>query len=323
MRIDGRFLNWGVFFILLGAIPLAVQQQVLDRDLAARAWQLWPLLIVAGGIGLVLRRTSFDFVGGLLGAATAGLILGGLFASGGDFGVFGRVCGNDAGRAFPAQQGTIGSGVVDLQFNCGDLAIGTATGSGWSLAGTSDDGTAPIVDATASRLQIRSRQTSSSFGFGTRQNWTLTVPQDPTLDLDLQMNAGSARVALAGAHLGSVSLQGNAGSTTLDLADAGSVRIVDVQMNAGSARVNLPPMSLTGTLEANAGSLALCVPAGVGLRITSNDNIISSNNFSDQGLTRTGNTWESTGFSSAPNRITLTAKANAGSITLNPKEGCR
>ena len=30
MRIDSRFLNWGVFFILLGAIPLAVPANVLD-----------------------------------------------------------------------------------------------------------------------------------------------------------------------------------------------------------------------------------------------------------------------------------------------------
>ena len=26
MRVDQRFLGWGVFFILLGAIPLAVSQ---------------------------------------------------------------------------------------------------------------------------------------------------------------------------------------------------------------------------------------------------------------------------------------------------------
>src|SRR4051812_7227969 len=105
MRIDERFLNWGVFFIVLGAVPLLVQANAVDRDLVARSWQLWPLLIVGAGLGLLLRRTAFDFAGGLVAAATFGLMLGGLFAVGTDFAGFSRACGSDAGTAFPAQQG--------------------------------------------------------------------------------------------------------------------------------------------------------------------------------------------------------------------------
>ena len=36
-----------------------------------------------------------------------------------------------------------------------------------------------------------------------------------------------------------------------------------------------------------------------------------------------GNTWETSGYPAAPNHIGVNASANAGSITLNPKEGCR
>ena len=72
MHLDRRFLNWGIFFIVLGGIPLLVQQGLIDRDLAARAWQLWPLLIIAAGVGLLLRRTSLEFLGGLVVAAAAG-----------------------------------------------------------------------------------------------------------------------------------------------------------------------------------------------------------------------------------------------------------
>jgi hypothetical protein len=83
MHVDRRLLNWGLFFILLGAIPIAVQQGLIPESAVARAWTLWPLLLVAAGIGLLLRRTRLEFVGGLISAATLGVIGGGLLASGG------------------------------------------------------------------------------------------------------------------------------------------------------------------------------------------------------------------------------------------------
>ena len=324
MRIDRRFLNWGVFFVLLGAIPLAVQANVLDRDLVARSWQLWPLLVIAAGVGLLLRRTAFDFAGGFIAAATFGLIFGGLLAVGADIGTFGRACGSGSGTAFVGQQGTLSNGAARVEFTCGDVTIGTAPGSGWALAGTSNDGQPPRIDASGSRLAVRTRDTNVGFfGFGNRQEWTLTLPQDPLLDVDVQVNAGSGRLGFGGAHLGTLEVQGNAGSTTVDVSAVAALQRIDLQMNAGSARISLPAASLTGNLEVNAGSIAFCVPDGTGLRVTAGDNITGSNNFGDQGLTKTGNTWESSNYGSAANRISLTTSANARSITLNPKDGCR
>ena len=51
MRIDRSLLNWGVFLIALGGIPLAVDQGWLESDIAGDLGQLWPLILV--GIGLV------------------------------------------------------------------------------------------------------------------------------------------------------------------------------------------------------------------------------------------------------------------------------
>ena len=80
MRLDPRFLNWGVFFILLGAIPLAVSQGWIPASAIDNAWRFWPLILIGIGIGLLLRRTAFHFVGGLLVAATFGLMLGSVLA---------------------------------------------------------------------------------------------------------------------------------------------------------------------------------------------------------------------------------------------------
>jgi hypothetical protein len=323
VRIHRGFLNWGVFFILLGAIPLAVQANAIDRSVVARSWQLWPLLIVAGGVGLLLRRTAFDFVGGLVAAATVGLMLGGLLAVGSDFTALGRACGGDAGSAFPSPGGVLGDGTVNLEFTCGDLTVDTAAGTGWALRGSSQDGGLPRIDSSPTRLDLRTRVTGVQFlGIGTRETWNVTLPQASLLDVSARVNAGTGTLNLNGAHLGVLDIQGNAGSLKVNLAAVAALREVSVQMNAGSARISLPASSLGGTLQVNAGSLGFCVPAGTGLRITSADNPTSSNNFGEQGLVRSGSTWESPGYGAASARITLSATANAGSITLNPKDGC-
>ena len=103
MRVDRRLLGWGVFFILLGAVPLAVRQGLVPADAVSRAWTLWPLLLISAGIGLLLRRTPLEFVGGLLTAATLGLIGGALIAGGAI--PFGGCSSDRDSTAFPAQHG--------------------------------------------------------------------------------------------------------------------------------------------------------------------------------------------------------------------------
>src|SRR5256885_15589268 len=82
MHLDRRLAGWGVFLVLLGAIPLLVRQGVLTTDMVARAWTLWPVLLIAAGVGLLLRRTPFEFLGGLLAAAAPRILGGALFAGG-------------------------------------------------------------------------------------------------------------------------------------------------------------------------------------------------------------------------------------------------
>ncbi len=83
MRIDRAFVGWGLFFILVGAVPLAVRGGALTQDQVAEWWRFWPLLVVAIGLGLILRKTPFEGLGGLLVAVTAGVMVGSLVAAGG------------------------------------------------------------------------------------------------------------------------------------------------------------------------------------------------------------------------------------------------
>lgn len=326
MHIDRRFLNWGVFFILLGLVPLAIQLRWLEADAVIGWWRLWPLLLVGAGIGLVLRRTPLSFAGGLLVAATFGLMLGGALAGGGT-GDFGFACGpGTATTPFATQGGTFGSNAsVSLEVNCGELATGTSPGAGWTLSGTAPDGRGPAIEASADRLEVRQARRAWFGPFdpaGGRETWTLTLPTDPMLALSATLNAGSARYDLTGARLSSMSMTVNAGSVTADLSGA-TVDSMSATLNAGSMKVGLPAVSASGSFTVNAGSLGFCVAPGAGLRISTNDSFLASNNFAERGLTKSGSTWTTPGFDAAATKIELSATANVGRIELDPEGGCR
>jgi len=103
-------LNWGVFLIVLGAIPLAVEVGLIDRTVTGQVVGLWPIVLIALGIGIMLRFGPAHFAGGLLVAATFGLIGGALIAGGSP-----GLSGTCVGSVKPSDPSVTRSGGVCLQ----------------------------------------------------------------------------------------------------------------------------------------------------------------------------------------------------------------
>ncbi|MDQ6794156.1 MAG: hypothetical protein M3067_04940 [Chloroflexota bacterium] len=323
MRLDRRLLGWGVFFVLLGAVPLAARQGLVPADAVSRAWTLWPLLLIAAGIGLLLRRTPFEFVGGLLTAATLGLIGGALIAGGAI--PFGGCSSDRNSTAFPAQHGDLaGRATVSLTLNCGDLTVRTVDGSTWTVEGVDQGGQVPTIDAGPDRLRVSSTTRTGIDVLAAPNRWTVTLPTGPTLDREARVNAGSGRLDVRSARLGGLDVVVNAGALTLDLSRAVAIEQLSVQLNAvGDSEIKLPNLSMHGAIRANAaGDVRLCPPAGAGLRLAANDNLTASNNYAARGLSRVGGAWETPGFASAAVRIDLETTANAGSFDLEREGNC-
>lgn len=326
MRIDTRFLNWGVFFIIAGVIPLAVEQGVLSADTAADWWRLWPLLLIGAGVGLLLRRTPGRFLGGLIVAAFFGVMVGGAITAGSrlDFGTI--TCGSSKGTtSFSSQSGTFDASGVDvaLELGCGELTVDTAAGTRWTVAGTSSDGRRPDISASGGALEVRSRDRGVSVPPFTESLdvWSITLPWDARMSVSTTVNAGSATLNLAGAALDSLSTTVNAGSARLDLSGTTPSRL-SMTVNAGSGTITFPDASLSGSMTVNAGSIRFCVPPSVGLQLTTSDNVTGGNNYASRGLTKTGSTWQSANLATATNRLILSTTANLGGLELNPDGGC-
>lgn len=325
MRIDRRLLHWGLFLVIAGAIPLAVELGLLDAETAAGWWRIWPLLFVGAGLGLLLRRTRGGFVGGVIVAVVLGVLAGSLLGAAGRLDLGRLACGGEtATRPFPTRSGTFGDPVarVALEVDCGELTVRTVPGTSWILAGESSDGEAPVIEASSRELTVRpARSRVALVPFGERDAWRVTLPIGTRTSLSTTVNAGSARLELGGAALDSVVVTVNAGSAELDLAGT-TPGIVALTVNAGSGTITFPEASISGSLTVNAGAIRLCVPPSVGLELTTNDNPTGGNNFSSRGLTKVGFAWRSANFASATNRLVLTTSVNVGGLELNPEGGC-
>src|ERR1035437_5153187 len=120
MKVDRGRLNWGIFFIVLGAVPLAYQQGAVSASALGDAWRLWPLIIVGFGLAFVLSRTPVSFLGGTMGAVCLALVFGSALAVGLDIG-----CGGDGhNQVNVSQTGTFsGSASVNLDLQCGSATV--------------------------------------------------------------------------------------------------------------------------------------------------------------------------------------------------------
>lgn len=321
MHIDRRLVGFGLFLITVGGVMVAVRQGVLSESAARQAWTLWPLILVGSGLSIVLAGRPGAPLGGLVLAITFGAMLGGVAATGVFPGTGLCSAGDDDGATFSDGGGDLGpSARVTISQDCGDLTVGTVDGTKWSLSGASRDGRPPEIQRLADSLRITTRD-DGPFDLAGSGDWTVVLPRATAVDLDLKVNGGQSRLAFAGSHLDALSIDANAGSVDLDLREASAVGETALAVNFGSATVRLPSLSLRLDLSVNAGSAALCLPSGAGLRVRM-DSVAASNDFAAHGLVETNGSWQTPGYDSAEIRIDLQADVNAGSLALDPVRTC-
>jgi hypothetical protein len=325
MRVNRGLLGWGVFLIVLGAVPLAVRNGLLSEATLANAWQLWPLLLIGAGLGLILSRTKLAILGGLVIAVTFGLMGGAVLSSGFEIPGGAGGCAGDGGERFPESSGAFeGEASVGFQVDCDELQVQTGPGSSWLVSGSSPDGKAPDVLTTGNRLNLRSPD-RPALGFGGGGAlWEVTLPSDVPTSINLSLNAGSADLELDGMTVRSLSTSVNAGAAHVDLGAAAEVGEVSASVNAGSLSITLP--APTGRVDSgasvNAGAMELCLPPGTALRVDMGGSPLGANNLEDRGLVQDDETWTTPGFDPAAPHVSLDLSVNLGSFTLDPEDGC-
>jgi hypothetical protein len=319
MKVDRGRLNWGVFFIVLGAVPLAYHQGVVSSSAIGEAWRLWPFILVGIGLGFVLSRTPAAFLGGLVVAATLGLVLGGVFAVGANVG-----CGSGGNSpASVARDGSFGgASTVTMHLQCGSATITTSTDDRWHVNATNDGGHAALVSSDSTSLDINSSGDRSGWTDRGKDDWQVALPRSTQVSLSSTLDFGDARYRLSQANLSSAAFTLNLGSLHVDLTGA-SVGNLTVSTNLGSAWIELGGSSdVSGDLKTNLGSLEVCAPPELGLQITSTGSL-SSSDFSGVGMIQVGGVWQTSNYATAAHKANLKVNTNLGSLKLHPAGGCK
>jgi hypothetical protein len=304
MLVNRKFLYVGVFLVAIGGVLVVADVAVAEVAPIRDALQLWPLAIVAIGVGLALHRTPFSLPAGLLAAAIPGLVLGGGFA------LAPRIaadCGaNGAPSSVTTEQGVFdGQARVSVDAGCGSLVVSTAPGDGWRFEADNTTSRAPIVEASSRSLTIEAQGRTGWQRAGmARDAWRLTLPTTPIEALSVELNAGEGRIELAGAHVANLSSTMNAG-------------MLSILLSAES--------DMVGSIEVNAGALQVCAPSELGLRVR-HTGALSGISINGADLTdpdEAGTDWQSPNYDSATNHADLDIDVNLGSVEINPIGECK
>lgn len=313
MRVHRGYLFWGVFFVLLGAIPMADRLGWIDADQIADVGRLWPLVIIAIGLAIVLSRSRLAVLATVAAAAVLGVIAGSALAwsSSWMFGLGDCAPGNGDLQQ-TSRSGTFsGPAQVQLVSSCGDTAVTVAPGADWTIA-AGHRGGPPTVASSATSLSLR-----SSDGSG-RQEWAVSLPTAMLGSLAVTSNAGQTTIDVNDAAMSGLDLELNAGEA-LVTASGTSIADLDIGVNAGRARITLGG-PVAGSIEVNAGSIELCVPADAALSFDVGDQFAFDTNLASRGLAQEGDRWVRAG-SGGP-VIELAIDGNAASLQLDPTGGC-
>jgi len=318
MRVDRARLNWGIFFIVLGSVPLAYHEGVVSSAVAGDAWRLWPLILVGIGLGFVLSRTPAFFVGGLVVAICVGLVFGSALAIGPNIG-----CGGGNATHTVAQSGAfVGSSSVELDLQCGSAKVSTSIDGQWHVSAADSGGSAAQISSNASWLRVSSATTSGWSFDRANDDWQVALPSGTPIDLTSTLDAGDAHFSFGATNLASARFTLNFGSLHVDLSGA-KVGMLTLSTNLGAASMTLDESSdLTADLKTNLGSLDVCVPAGLGVQVAASDSL-SSSDFSGAGLVHVGGVWKSPDYDIAAHKANLTVETSLGRLTLNPAGGCK
>ncbi len=331
MRIDRGYLFWGIFLVLLGAIPLAEREGWIVVGGLGDAGRLWPLVIIGIGVAIVVSRTRLALVATTVMALVLGTLAGTALAFWGG-GALDCTATGGTGLQRTNSSGTLAtSPLVRLHLDCGELAVRTGTGDSWALdAGHAGD--PPRVEGTASDLSIRSAD-----GPPRRQDWDLQLPAVlDTLDVGLAaatatldlgsatllhlaatVNAGNLDVATPTGRMETLELDANAADLDVS-APSTDIALLTVRGNATSVSLSLGG-AVSGTIGGNVTSIQVCVPDTAALEIEPGSEVGFSHDLASSGLTQVGDTWVRTG--PGP-RVSLRVGGTASSFQLDQMGAC-
>ncbi len=300
VRHERPGLVWPVFLIGIGVVFLLNNLGVLPWGVWQTLLGLWPVLLIAAGLDLMLGRRSAR--GALLAAILVLAVLAGA--------VWAAVArsGSAEFRSETISQALEGArrGEVEIASGVGNLVIEAqpeATGNliegVVALAPSETIATDVRRTGDTLRYEIKSRNAwhtpilPTGAVWPVEKVWRLALSRDVPLDLRVQPGVGHSTLDLAELTVAKLTVAGNVGRVTLTLPRRGPSQV---------------------TLDGGVGELVIIVPAGAAARIEAAGGlggVVTEGRFS-----RVGRTYTTSTYSASAERIEVRVKGGIGRLLL-------
>jgi len=277
--------------IVIGLVLLLQNLGILPDGLWANLWRFWPVLLIAIGANLILGPrlrlvaslvTIALFLGAVGGAAALSLS---------DL--------SELTSSLVQPLGDLRSAEVTIAFGAGSLELDSLPGASPNLIEGTFIGrgvSTTMLTSSGGAADLRVAMEKGPWAWGSSSaEWVLSL--SPRLPLTLRLDGGAANASL----------------------DLRELQVTDLALNLGAADVDvyLPAVAGVALVEINggAGDFEILVPQGVAARITKSC-VACSFDVDEQRFPKVGDRYESPGFATAKNGVTIEVKAAAARISV-------
>lgn len=293
--------------ILLGVFGLLWNFNVLPDGFWGEFWTLWPLLLVAVGVNLVLSRK-----GAWLGSVAALTVVTGSLVAAWVLAVADPATSHSLSinsESISVKSDGAESARLELTVAAGDLSLTSGAPAGLLLSGGSQGSAAEVTDQ---RVSVHTSDGRQTVAVRLNTEWNFDFPPR-------RSRSSQGRWILRHAEGIPTDIRVETGASDLDL-DLRELNVQSLTVDGGAADIDvvLPAKAGRTTAEFNIGAadLDITVPAGVAARIEF-DGGISSLNIDESRFPKQGDRYISPDFESAANRVTIKIEAGVSDITIN------
>ena len=301
----GVRLFWPIVLIGAGAILLLSNLGVIHGNPWTIMLQLWPVLLIALGLEILFGGSTGwrAVVSALLGLALVGGILWILIAQPAIPGLnFGG--GNLQTTSISQPLNGVESARAELSFGAGTNKLYALSDSNnliegqlrtygtpnFSVSTSGDRATIALSPGTASVPMVLPSVSG--------ETWDVGLNSSVTYQLDLNAGVGQSRIDLTKLRLSGGGIDGGVGTSELYLPGKGNFRL---------------------TINGGVGTIRIYVPSGLAVRAEVNGGLGSFNRLPGMQEVR-DNVYETPGFSTAENTVTLIIDGGVGSISMVESE---
>jgi hypothetical protein len=301
----GVRLFWPIILIGVGAILLLTNLGVIHGNPWTIMLQLWPVLLIALGLEILFGGSTGwrAVVSALLGLALVGGILWILIAQpaipGLNFGA-----SNLQTTTISQPLNGVESARANISFGAGTNKIHALSDSNNLIEGQLRTVNPPTFSVSTSgdkadiRLSPGTGTTVFIPPFSSGEKWDVGLNPTVSYQLNLEMGVGQSNVDLTKMLIAGGDVNGGVGTTELSLPGKGK---------------------FTLTVNGGVGSIKIYVPSNMAVRAEVNGGLGSFNRLSRMQEVQ-HNVYETPGFSSAENAVTLIIDGGVGSISMFDSE---